>query len=141
VLHNDVQGWWDGGTRATIYDRTGWKEWVLFERHVHPALYDAILRVAHEKHVAPSHIHHVMTAEEAFPFIAHGGCLAFLTKSGALRIGHGTMTIRPLMEESLLLKTNIAARTDNKSKLASEFMRTFVRKLSHFYTVNQLPLR
>jgi hypothetical protein len=43
-----------------------------FERHVHPALYDAILRVAHEKHVAPSHIHHVMTAEEAFPFIAHG---------------------------------------------------------------------
>jgi hypothetical protein len=50
------------------------------------------------------------------------------------------MTIRPLMDESLLLKTNIAARTDNKSKLASEFMRTFVLKLSHFYTVNQLPL-
>jgi DNA-binding transcriptional LysR family regulator len=81
------------------------KEWVLFERRVHPALYDAIMRVAHEKRVTPSQIHHVMTAEEAFPFIAHGRCLAFLTKSGALRIARESMTVRPLMEESLLLKT------------------------------------
>jgi DNA-binding transcriptional LysR family regulator len=116
------------------------KEWVLFERRVHPVLYDAILRVAREKRVAPSQIHHVMTAEEAFPFIADGHCLAFLSKSSALRIARETMTVRPLMEESLLLKTYIAARTDNNSKLVSEFMRTYVRKLSHFNTVKQLPL-
>jgi len=61
------------------------REWVLFERRVHPALYDAIIRVAQERRVTPAQIHHVMTAEEAFPFIAHGRCLAFLTKSGALR--------------------------------------------------------
>jgi len=116
------------------------KEWVLFERRVHPALYDAIMRLAHEKRVTPSQIHHVMTAEEAFPLIAHGRCLAFLTKLGALRIARGAMTVRPLMEEALLLKTYIAARADNRSKLASEFLRTFVRKLSHFNTIKQLPL-
>jgi len=44
------------------------------------------------------------------------------------------------MEEPLLLRTYIAARSDNKSKIASEFMRAFVKKLSHFNTVKQLPL-
>ena len=121
-------------------DALGGKEWVLFERRVHPTLYDSIMRVAQEKRVTPAQIHHVMTAEEAFSFIAQDRCLAFLTKSGALRIARGALTIRPLMEEALLLKTYIAARADNKSKLASEFMRTFVRKLSHFNTVKQLPL-
>lgn len=116
------------------------REWVLFERRVHPALYDAIIRVAQERRVTPAQIHHVMTAEEAFPFIAHGRCVAFLTKSGALRIARETMTVRPLVEESLLLRTYIAARADNKSKIVSEFMRTFVKKLSHFNTVKQLPL-
>jgi DNA-binding transcriptional LysR family regulator len=116
------------------------REWVLFERRVHPVLYDAIIRVAQEKRVAPAQIHHVMTAEEAFPFIARGRCLAFLTKSGALRIARETITVRPLMEESLSLRTYIAARTDNKSKIVSEFMRSFVKKLSHYNTVKQLQL-
>ena len=116
------------------------REWVLFERRVHPALYDAIIRAAREMRVTPAQIHHVMTAEEAFPFIARGRCLAFLTRSGALRIARETMTIRPLMEESLLLRTYIIARADNKSKIVSEFMRTFVKKLSHYNTVKQLQL-
>ena len=116
------------------------REWVLFERRVHPALYDSIIRVAQERRVTPAQIHHVMTAEEAFPFIARGRCLAFLAKSGALRVARETMTVRPLMEESLLLRTYIAARADNKSKIASEFLRTFVKKLSHYNTVKQLQL-
>ena len=116
------------------------REWVVFERRVHPALYDAIIRVAQERRVTPAQIHHVMTAEEAFPFIARGRCLAFLTKSGALRIARDAMTVRPLVEESLLLRTYIAARSDNKSKIVSEFMRTFVKKLSQYNTVKQLQL-
>jgi hypothetical protein len=46
-------------------DRLNGREWVLFERRVHPALYDAIIRVAQERRVTPAQIHHVMTAEEA----------------------------------------------------------------------------
>jgi len=30
------------------------REWVLFERRVHPALYDAIIRVAQERRVSPA---------------------------------------------------------------------------------------
>lgn len=116
------------------------KEWVLFERRVHPGLYDSIMRVARENRVTPAQVHHVMTAEESFPFVAHGRSVAFLTKSGALRIGRDGITIRPLLEESLILSTYIAARADNKSKVASEFVRTFVRKISQFNVVRQLPL-
>jgi hypothetical protein len=98
------------------------------------------MRVAQEKRVIPSQVHHVMTAEEAFPFIAEGRCLAFLTQFGALRIARGAITVRPLMEEDLLLKTYIAARSDDKSKIASELVRTFVRKVSQFNVLKQLPL-
>ncbi len=116
------------------------KEWVLFERQVHPRLYDSIMLQAQESHVTPAQIHHVMTAEEAYPFISHGECVAFLGKSGALRIANGHITMRPLMDEALVLKTYIAARADNKSKIASEFVRTFVRKVSQFNVIRQLPL-
>ena len=116
------------------------KEWVLFERRVHPRLYDSIMRQAQESHVTPAQIHHVMTPEESFPFISEGHSVAFLTKSGALRMANGHITLRPLTEESLVLKTYIAARADNKSKIAGEFVRTFVRKISQFNVTRQLPL-
>ena len=115
-------------------------EWVLCERRVHPPVYDAIMRVARSKGVTPSQVHHVMTPEEAFPLLTQGRSVAFLTKAGALRIARDMLTLRPLAEDALILKTYIAARTDNKSKIASEFMRMFVRKISHINPTGQLPL-
>jgi DNA-binding transcriptional LysR family regulator len=116
------------------------KEWVLFEHRIHPRLHDSVMRQAHVNHVIPAQIHHVMTAEEAFSFVSEGHCVAFLNKSGALRLANGQITMRPLAEDSLLLRTYIAARADNKSKVASEFVRTFVRKISQFSVIRQLPL-
>ena len=55
------------------------KEWVLFERRVHPLVYDAIMRVAQSKGVTPVQVHHVMMPEEAFPLLAQGRSVAFLT--------------------------------------------------------------
>ena len=117
------------------------REWVLFERRVHPSLYDLIIRVAREKHVTPDQIHHVLTPEEAFPFISQGRGLAFLPKVGALRMARGSITLRPLIEDELLLGTYVVVRADNKSKMLSEFLRTYVRKVSHFTVVKQLPLQ
>jgi hypothetical protein len=36
------------------------------------------------------------------------------------------------VEEALSLKTYLASRADNRSKVASELARTFVRKISNF---------
>lgn len=123
------------------------REWVLFERHVHPPLYERILELAKSKNVHPSTIHHCVMAEEALPFLAQAGAIAFLGKTGALRLTKSVssrlpkgVTIRPLIEDSLSIKSYVVSRSDNDSKLASELLRTFMRKLSHFTAVKQLVL-
>ena len=52
---------------------------------------------------------------------------------------HG-VTVRPLNEDTLLLKTFMASRADNSSKVASELVRAFMRKLSHLEGDKQLSL-
>ena len=122
------------------------REWVLFERQEHPQLYDSILRTADERQIVPTNVHHVMTAEEAFPYITQGA-VAFLTKSGALRLTKTNskrfacgVSIRPLQESTLSLQTFLVSRADNDSKLASELVRAFVGKLSRFPGTKQLAL-
>jgi DNA-binding transcriptional LysR family regulator len=123
------------------------REWVLFERHVHPPLYEAILDLAKLRNVHPTKIHHFVAAEEALPFITQSGAIAFLGKSGALRLTKSAsaqsprgIAIRPLNEEGLSLKTCITSRADNSSKLSSELLRAFMRKLAQFTEVKQLIL-
>jgi DNA-binding transcriptional LysR family regulator len=123
------------------------REWVLFERHVHPPLYERILELADRKHVQPTIIHHCVLAEEALPFIAQSGAIAFLGKTGALRLTKSLssrlprgVAIRPLIEEGLSLKSYVVSRSDNESKLASELLRAFMRKLRYFTEVKQLSL-
>jgi hypothetical protein len=61
-------------------------------------------------------------------------------KVGALRMARSGVTVRPLTEDSLILKTYIACRANNQSKAASEFVRAFMRKLSHQGNEKQLSL-
>ena len=119
---------------------------MLFERQVHPQLYDSILRTADARQIVPTKMHHVMTAEEAFPFVTQGA-VAFLAKSGALHLAKTNskrfacgVSIRPLHEGTLSLQTFLVSRAYNDSKLVSELVRAFVRKLSLFPGVKQLAL-
>jgi hypothetical protein len=121
------------------------REWVLFERHVHPPRYELILNLAKNRSIYPTKIHHFVAAEEALPFIAQSGEIAFLGKSGALRLTKSAssrsprgIAIRPLNEDTLVLKTYTASRADNGSKLASELLRAFMRKLGQFTETKQL---
>lgn len=104
--------------------------WILFERRLHPPLYDDLLHFAEQKGAVPRSIRHITTPEEAFPFLADGECVAFVVKSGAMLLSRNGVTVRPLAAPELTLKTYLASRADNESKLLSEFVRTFMRKLS-----------
>ena len=42
------------------------------------------------------------------------------------------ITIRPLIEKALLLKTYLASRSDNKSKIASELVRAFMTRIAEW---------
>ena len=100
------------------------REWVLFERHVHPPLYELILELAKDRNVHPKKIHYYIVAEEALPFITQSNAVAFLGKSGALRLTKSAssrsprgIAIRPLQED---LKINwprpLTLRTRNDTQ-------------------------
>jgi DNA-binding transcriptional LysR family regulator len=114
--------------------------WVLFERRLHPPLYDSVIKLAEERKIAPAKIQHITAPEEAYQFVADGSHIAFLVKAGALIMARNGITVRPLLEKTLLLKTYLASHADNRSKVASELVRAFVRKVSDVGKGQQLSL-
>src|SRR6202034_3312132 len=106
---------------AVTLDQMGGRRWILFERQLHPPLYDAIVHAANQCGIRPLSIQHVTAPEEAFPFVADGSAIAFVVKAGALLIARNGVTVRPLNESSLKLRTCLVCRADDESKIASEF--------------------
>jgi hypothetical protein len=43
---------------------------VIFERRMHPPVYDAVMRLAEERKIAPARLHHIVAPEDAYSFIA-----------------------------------------------------------------------
>ncbi len=116
------------------------RRWILFERRLHPPLYDSILRAAEQANVTPSKLQHMTAPEEAFPFVVEGAAIAFLVKAGALLMARNGVTIRPLAHPELRLRTYLVSRADNKSKVASEVVRAFMRRISDVSKYRQLHL-
>ena len=125
---------------SVTLDMLNGRSWVLFERRMHQPVYDAVMHLAEERKVRPARMHHVMMPEEAFPLIAANSCVAFVVKSGALRIAREGVTVRPLAEDALMLKTYLASYAENKSKVVSGLVRAFMRKLSTFTKAPRAPL-
>lgn len=121
-------------------DQMDGRHWILFERQLHPPVYDAIINEATQRGVRPQSIQHVIAPEEAFPFVADGSAVAFVVKAGALRLAQNGVTVRPLSESSLRLKTCLVCRADDESKIASEFVRAYMRKMPDKKRHQQLPL-
>jgi DNA-binding transcriptional LysR family regulator len=114
--------------------------WVVFDRRIHPTLYETLMERVAAEGVEIKGLHHVMTADESSHLVSKGGGAAFLTKASALRFARHGLVAKPLDEESLCLDVHLAARTDNRSKLVSEFFRTFVTKLKSVLEPPQMTL-
>jgi DNA-binding transcriptional LysR family regulator len=126
---------------SVTLDMLARRPWVLFERRMHPPVYEAVMRLAEERKVTPAKLHHVVVPEDSYSFIADDGAVAFVVKSGAIRIARDGITVRPLAEDALMLKTYLASRADDSSKVVSELVRAFMRKLSTFTRVTPSPIR
>ncbi len=125
---------------AVIHDQLAEVSCILFERHVHPTLYDALYKAAKPATKPGTSIHHVMTAEDASQFVLRGLGVAVLTQAGAWRIARNGITIRPLDIDGLRLETRLACRSDSQVHVVSEFLRGFVRRLKERTNPKQLRL-
>ncbi len=116
--------------------------WIIFERHVHPCLYDRFFVHSESLGVRAQEIHHVTTAEEASQLVTQCDGVAFITRMGAWRIAHHGLTMRPLANSELRVKTTLVTRSDDKSRLMSEYLRTAMKRLKPVGAVRQqsLPL-
>jgi len=130
------------GHRELRMDDMHNRNWILLGRHANAHLYDTIQHVASDKDIRASDIHPVMSPEEASELILEQRGLAFLPRAGAWRIARDGITMRPLAEDRLRLVTNLATRSDSKSRLVSEFVKATARKVSSLRQAIQgnLPL-
>lgn len=103
--------------------------WVLFERHIHPLLYDSFLERAHQIGIEIKRIYHIAHAEEACELARTIGGAAFLSLQGAQHAAKDEMILCPLEEKGIFLRTQVLIRRDNPSKLVSEFVRAFIKRL------------
>jgi DNA-binding transcriptional LysR family regulator len=107
------------------------RNWILLAQHANPHVYEMIQHTASEKGVLAADLHHFMSVEEASELIREHQGLAFLNLIGAWRVAHDGITMRPLAENGLRLVTKLAARSDAKSRLISEFVRASARKFGN----------
>ena len=114
--------------------------WIVFDRRIHPPLYEALMHGAQAARVEYKGLDHVMSAEEANHLVTRHGGFAFLTKAGAFRVAHHGLIAKPLDEESLRLDVHLAVRADNSSKLLSEFVRAYMKKLKSVLEPPQMDL-
>jgi hypothetical protein len=102
--------------------------WILFTKKVHPLLYDAIFESAHSYGINAKELHHIVTAEEAVHLVLEHAGIAFISKAVALSHQRAGIVVKPLAEEKLRVRTYLALRADNDSRMLNEFARAFLRK-------------
>ena len=103
-------------------------QWILFNRRIHPLLYDMILRCAKENGITPKEVHHIVTAEEAAQLVKEHAGIAFMSKAVAESNEQPGVIARPIAEKSLWIKTYLAMRANEPSRMVNEFARAFLRK-------------
>jgi DNA-binding transcriptional LysR family regulator len=110
-------------------------EWILFARRVHPIVHDAIMDAARREGIVPKHAHDTITPQEAVHLVSEHVGVAIVTKPTALGFRAEGVVVKPLSDASLCFQTCVIMRTDNDSRLANEFARSFLRR----YAPQRLP--
>lgn len=113
--------------------------WVLFTRQVSPLLYEAIEQRTTNLSVQPIERHHVTSPEQAAQLVIRSGGVAFLSKAGAWKVALDGLSMRPLEEPDIRVRTVLTARNDAK-RMVSEFLRAAVKMLRKVSTPRQASL-
>jgi hypothetical protein len=110
-------------------------DWILFARRVHPFVHDAIMETAQREGIVPKYAHDIITTQQAVHLVAEHVGVAILTKPTAVGFSSEGVVIKPLSDTSLCFESCVIMRTDDDSRLANEFARSFLRR----YEPQSLP--
>lgn len=102
--------------------------WIIFPAVSNPRLYELIQTRALVADVAPPQRHHVTTPEQAAQLVLNTHGVAFLSHYEAWKVAVAGLTMRPLDDPEIRVRTVITARSD-AGALVSEFIRATARKL------------
>jgi DNA-binding transcriptional LysR family regulator len=103
-------------------------EWILFAQRSHPVVRAAIMDAAQRQGVAPKHAHDILTAQEAIHLVSQHVGVAIVTKPASVGLKAEGVVVRPLSDPSLSFATCLIMRTDDDSRLANAFGRSFLRQ-------------
>lgn len=103
-------------------------QWILFSKRVHPLLYDAIFQRAKDYGIVPKEVHHIVTPDEAVRLVLENAGVAITAKAGALSHQQPGVVMKPLGETQLVVRTYLALRSNESSRMVNEFARAFLRK-------------
>jgi DNA-binding transcriptional LysR family regulator len=103
-------------------------DWIVFTRRVHPVIHDEIMDAARRDGIVPKHAHNVITAQQAVHLVSEHVGVAILTQTTALGLNAEGVVVRPLSDSSLRFKTCVIMRNDDDSRIANEFVRSFLRR-------------
>ncbi len=106
-------------------------EWILFARRVHPGVHEAIMNAARREGIAPKHAHDTITSQEAIHLVSEHVGVAILTKPIAPGFRTEGVVLKPFSDPSLDFQTCVIMRTDDDSRLANEFVRSFLRRYAY----------
>jgi DNA-binding transcriptional LysR family regulator len=114
--------------------------WILFDPRMHPALHEMIMTLAAENDFKVRGLDHVFYPDEAIQLVSANGGVAFVPKAVALRMVSGDLIAKPVLEDGLCFDEQLVARADDKSKLVSEFVRSFVSRTKAVLQPSQMKL-
>jgi len=104
------------------------ERWIIFQKRLHPLLYDRIIKRTHDEGFEPRRLDHILFPDEAEHMLTAAPGVAFLTMANAMKLSGSRLVARPLDEATLCIDEWLVARSDDTSKVVSEFVRAFVTK-------------
>lgn len=103
-------------------------QWIVFNKRVHPLVYDALLQQANACGICPKEIHHIVTPDEGNHLVLEDAGVAFLAKPAAISNQRLGIVVKPLAEDNLQIRTYLAMRADDSSRMVNEFAQKFLHR-------------
>lgn len=128
------------GQRAVGMHQVAQYPWVFFERMVHPALHDRILRRMELENLPPRIWHRISQADQVPALLKQDSIVAWLTPDGAERVVGNGISAVPLQDSEIQLEVHLAALADSDSPLVRDYVRSFVKRVEEERGPIQLKL-